>query len=438
MVSNPPQSPGRKNLQHLIIGSLAVLLLIGAKYLVGETRFGHWLNARGYEMLHSFLPNYDPQEDLPVVVLDISDLKRDPSGVTPPRGLQEIVEALVESRAKAVAIDIDFSPRVDPQEPLNTGARSEADEEFFEFLHEQRKKGVPVFVGVYNIGVRSESWLGTEENKDLAADMTLFNKDSDSTEVRAWLQCPGSTRLNSISKALAEAYAPPPQPPLWMRGVLVNYEDEENLKPSLENDKEKGGVSCLRAFTLVNYGKLELIQRLALQTPDRNSILGAKDVRGHNRFQDKLVIIGNGQRDKATDSFVIISRNEPVLGVYVHAVAAYTLVADPVYKFKHGFAVLLDGLLGAFIIVGLFVVRMRGVASDGLSAHSWESLFIFISILLTLSLGFVLVKVCNVLWLDFLLVILALLLHSKVQNGLAYVSSRIFKTKPATSIEGHP
>jgi CHASE2 domain-containing sensor protein len=430
MANNFPQVEKHGPLKHLVVGLLVVAFLIFAMLQVEATRLGRWSNARGYEFLHSFLATYNPKEDLPVVVLDISDLERAPDGTTPTDRLREIVEALIESRAKAIAIDIDFSPRLDAQHVLQTGPRSETDEEFFEFLHEQKKKGVPVFVGAYNIGVESKTWLGTEENQDLAADMTLFGENSDSTEVRAWLQCPDNPRLNSISKALADASGAHPPPPWWLRAVLVNYEDEQHLKPSPENNKNNRQVLCQRAYTLVNYGKLELIQKLTLQTLDRKAIVEARNGKGQSKFQDKLVIVGNGQRDKATDSFVVIGRDEPdegVFGVYVHAIAAYTLVADPVYRFKHWFTILLDGLLGALVVVGLFVVRRRRPAGGSFSLHTWESIFIFTSIVIVLLLGFILVKAYNILWLDFALVILALLLHSKVQDGMAYSLKRLFR-----------
>jgi CHASE2 domain-containing sensor protein len=343
-----------------------------------------------------------------------------------------MIEALVECRAKAIAIDIDFSPRIDARNPLQTGLRSEKDPKFFEFLHEQGKKGVPVFVGAYNIGAESKTWLGTESNKDLAADMTLFDKGSNSTEVRAWLQCPNSTKLNNISKALAEASGLRPQPPRWLSPLLVDDEAQENLRQTVKNDRSNNPVLCQRAYTLVNYSKLELIQKLALQTLDRNSILAARNTKGQSRFQDKLVIIGNGQRDKAADSFNIIGRDDPnasVFGIFIHAVATYTLTTDPVYRFKHWVTILLDSFLGAIVVIGLFVVGRRRGTDSRFSPHLRESIFILISILAVLSLGFIMVKIYNVLWLDFSLVILALLLHSKVHNGLAYFLRKLFKSE---------
>jgi len=103
------------------------------------------------------------------------------------------------------------------------------------------------------------------------------------------------------------------------------------------------------------------------------------------------------------------------------------LVADPVYRFKHWFTILLDGLLGALVVVGLFVVRLRHPAGGRFSVHTWESIFIITSIAIVLLLGFILVKACNILWLDFALVILALLLHSRVQDGTVYFLKRLFR-----------
>src|SRR5215216_866535 len=154
----------RKNYIDLAVGLVAVALLILVKVNVEDSYIGHWLDARGYELLHTFIPPFNREKEPSVVVLDISDLKRDIDGATPTKDLREIIEALVASRAKAIAIDIDFSPRVDPQNPLKTGARDEEDPEFFEFLRQQKKKGVPVFVGTYNIGAESKTWLGLEED----------------------------------------------------------------------------------------------------------------------------------------------------------------------------------------------------------------------------------------------------------------------------------
>src|SRR5260370_24578861 len=105
----------QKRYRSLAIGIVVVAILVLVKiYVVEDSYFGHWSNARGYEFLHSLISPFNPDKDVSVVVLDISDLKRDANGTTPSKNLQEIVGALVESKARAIAIDIDFSPRIDP------------------------------------------------------------------------------------------------------------------------------------------------------------------------------------------------------------------------------------------------------------------------------------------------------------------------------------
>lgn len=250
MKNNSQQSELAKVLRPLVIGLLVVALLIITKIQVESSSSGHWFNARGYEVLHSFLTNYTPNEDPPVIVLDISDLNPNPRDPTPNERLRELVSALLESGARAIAIDINFAPRPD------TGARADNDPDFFEFLHAQKKKGAHVFVGVGKFGVKPEEWLGMDEDKDLAADMTIM--DEDTTEMPAWLQCGENEKLYSISMALANAPGLHPQPPRWLKAVLGNYDDPEDLQQEIQPDSVGNKVLCRRAFTLVNYAKLEL------------------------------------------------------------------------------------------------------------------------------------------------------------------------------------
>jgi CHASE2 domain-containing sensor protein len=422
-MTDDKQQVKRKIKIDLAVGLVVVILLTLVKVSVEDSYIGHWFNVRGYEFLHRFIPAFNREKELSVIVLDISDLKRSADGITPINDLEGIIQALVASKVKAIAIDIDFSPRLDPQNPLKTGARAEEDPEFFEFLHEQKRKGVPVFVGAYNLGAESKTWLGLEEYKDLAADMVLF--DDDTTRVPMWLRCGEGEKLYSISKSLAEASRAKPAPSFLLKSFLEDPEAQENLKPTSKEAKSGEQIPCERAFTLVNYAKLELIQKLTLQASGKDSILLAKDEEGKSKFEGKLVIIGNAQRGKASDNFVVIGRHRPITGSHIHASATYSLVDEPVYKFKHWVTIVLDVLLGLIIVVGLFIVRLRHLEDSRFSFHRWESRFIFSSIIITLLLGFLFVRFLNVLWFDFSLVILAFLLHSKVHEWVLRIP-RIF------------
>jgi CHASE2 domain-containing sensor protein len=413
----------RKIYVDLAVGLVVVVILILVKTtLIEDSSYGDWFNAFGYEVLHSFKPPFNPEKEPSVVVLDISDLKRESDGTTPAKSLREIIEALVESRVKAIAIDIDFSPRIDAEEPIKTGARAEDDPEFFSYLHEERKKGIPVFVGAFGFGPETKTWLGLEEYKDLAADITIF--DEDTTQVPRWLQCPEGEKLNSLSMSMAEASGVHPGPRSWLKRFLKDPEAAESLSEYPMKDKGGRVIPCKRAFTLVNYSKLELMQLLIVQPLDRRSVLLAKNAEGNSKFENKLVIIGNAQRTKASDMFVVIGRHKPIPGVFLNAAATYTLVDEPIFEFKRSVTITLDLLVGLFVVGGLFALRFRHRGDAEYSINLSESVLIFVLILVTVLFGIILVKALDVLWLDFSLVLFALLLHSKVQEWVLWVPTR--------------
>jgi CHASE2 domain-containing sensor protein len=416
----------RKIYRDLFIGFGAIFLLtIVQVYFVEDSRIGRWLDAKGYEFLHKFIPAFDPDKEISVVVLDISNLKRDADGTTPTKDLREIVEALVESRAKAIAIDIDFSPRKDPSG--KTVLRNKKDPEFFDFLLDEKKKGVPVFVGVYNIGPEPKTWLGLEDYKVLAADMNF--SDENTTEVLKWLKCGDNEKLNSISMALAEASDSRPARSALLKFFLDDPEVPDNLKHETLKDNSGNKISCERADTFVNYAKLELIQNLMFSTPTKEAIVSAKNAAGKGKFEDKLVVIGNAQRGEATDTFVVSVRPQPIPGVYLHASATYTLVDEPIYKFKHWVTILLDIFIGLILVVCLFVFRSIRLGKSQSSSGLWEGLIIIAVIGLTLLIAYLLVRYIDVLWLNIPLVISAIFLHSKVHEGLRWITRRIFRNK---------
>lgn len=421
----------QKILIDLAIGFLAVTLLILLKvYLVEGSFVGHWIDAKGYEILHKVIPPFSRTHEPSVVVLDISELKRESDGTTPIKSLQDIVEALIASKAKAIAIDVDFSPRIDLQGEPNVGPRSEDDEEFFKYLRAKKQDGVNIVVGVYNPGVESETWLTPKEYRDLAADMTIF--DEDTTLIPRWMKCGNEEQLDSISTAMAKSSDENPAPSFPFRSLL---EKSEMIKSFVLKDKTLRSVSCDRAFALINYAKLEFLQDMNLQAPDKESVFKAKTVEGKSKFENKLVIIGNTQRGMA-DCFVVPGQTSPVAGAYLHASAVYSLVDEPVFKFRPAVIILLDLFLGSIVVIGLFLVRWKHLNNDQFSFYLWEGRFILFAIVLTFVLGLVLVRAFNILWLDFFLVVIALLLHSQVQEGLKWIPKSLWRWKSPSKKNG--
>lgn len=406
-----------ENAKYSVIGIIAIAALIGFKVLIiEETSLGHLFDRLGYRVWTGYLTKFDPNENIPVTVLDISGLKRDEQHAIPADKLREIVAALVENKAKAIAIDVDFSPRVNPnQEVFETFGRSDEDEDFFEFLHAQP---IPVFLGVFNPGVEPETWLGLNENKDLAADITFY--ESTTSEIPGWFQCKNQPKLNSISRALSGKSGLVPQSPSWIKNFAVDYESPENWKTKVILDKKKQEVHCNISYTLVNYAKLDLIQQLSLQTFDKEAISNAKNPNGTSKFQNKLVLIGNGQKARATDQFNVEGHDPTIAGIYIHAMAVYTQAVEPVYRLKTIYSVILDGIFGLAIVLWLYAIRAQKFSSQLV-----EPISIIVAIVAVFILGFVLVDRYRVLWSDFFLVILALLLHSHVQEIIGSFLSKL-------------
>src|ERR1700752_71369 len=417
-------------LKNLVIGIIAVLALTGIKvFLVEDTPYDRWMDARGYELLHSIISPFDPGKKLSVAVLDISDVPRLPNGATPTEPLQKIVQALVEGRAKAIAIDIDFSPSLEPVAQNIPDDRAEIVSQFYAQLQDLNKRGIPVFVGAFNIGPEPETWLGLDENKNLAADITLF--DEDTTLIPRWLRCDGGGKLNSMSMALAKTSKQQPSPNSMIKPLLDEPEAEDNLKTTTLQNQAGQDVECKRSFTFVNYSKLDLMQNLTLQWAGREALLSAKDASGKGKFENKLVLVGNTQRGKFTDPFVVAGRRDPVAGVYLHASATYSLVDEPIYKFKHRVEIAADLILGCGLVFTLFLVRLNHLRSDDPKKSSKpylsEGLIIFGLTVITLTVACLLVRFFDVLWLDVSLVIVALFLHSKVQEWFAWILNKLFK-----------
>ncbi len=413
-----------------VVGFSAVVILILLKVYVVEGSFtGHWINIKGYEVLHKLISPFSRNSEPSVVVLDISELKREPDGTTPAQSLREIVEALIASKAKAIAIDLDFGSRSDLQGGVNggpdVGPRAENDEEFFKFLRELKRSGKNVFVGIYNPAVDSDSWITPKEYKDLAAYMTLF--DEDTTLVPRWMKCGNEEPLKSISMALAESSNLHPLPFFLPKAFLNDREAPVNIEHFVQDDKMLRPVPCERAFTFVNYAKLEFLQGRILQASDKKSVYEAKFTDGTSKFENKLVIIGNTQRGMS-DCFVVPGQEKPIAGAYLHAAAVYSLVDEPVYELRPIVIVVLDFILGSIIVGGLFRVRW-GHLKDNRSPYLGEGRFIFIAIVGAVGAGLLFAKLFNVLWLDFSLVILALLLHSQVQKGLLWIPKSLWRSK---------
>ncbi len=384
-------------LLHFLIGLIVVGILVSAKLYIEKLPIGHRVELLTYEFLNSQIPAFSPEVEMPVVVLDISQIPGGKSGnVTSRETLKILINELIKQKARAIAIDIDFSPN-------DKGWIDKKDPQFFEFCLEQRQQGTPIFLGVYRTALQKpENWLGSAEFKDLAANIAI--NTSDTSRMLAWVQNNEEQKLFSLSSSLVNAAKVSPKtPPSFIKFALEEPDHTEIIDT-------KGEVKS--AGLLTNYSKLEAIhsQSLSAISPDSIRDLGS-------RFQNKLVIIGDGKFGEATDTFIIPGRNEPVPGVYLHASAVYTQTIEPFYELKHSSKIIIDLSLGLIILFIITVIRWRNT-DKSVDLEKKQKRFIWIAIISTFVIGIIAVRVLSVLWLDFFLVIFALFLHPTVENGI--------------------
>lgn len=382
----------RKIVSDFVIGVLITILLVSAKIAVEHTYLGHRIELLAYEFLHRRLSSFDPSAPLPVVVLDISKLSGGKDGTTTSRQqLQTMIDALLETEPRGIAIDHNFSP--DRKSGL---WRSKDDPDFLDHLRAKTTSDIPIYVGVISENVapgEPDLWLGSKEFRELATYMDI--NDEDTTKVPLWVRC-GSEKVYSISGRLAQSMPHTPQPPRLLRPIFRDLAQEE----------QECGEQCRCAYTLVNYAKLEAMQAQSLPIITADAIKNAED-----KFHERFVLLGDGKLTRAQDPFVVVGRTTPVTGVFLHATALYTLVSEPLYLFTESARVAIDLLLAILILSLVGILRWRHLNDENFVYHQREKVLIWLAVATVFIVGILLIQWLHIIWLDFVLVILALLLH---------------------------
>jgi hypothetical protein len=128
-----------------------------------------------------------------------------------------------------------------------------------------------------------------------------------------------------------------------------------------------------------------------------------------------MIILGDATR--FTDPFIVPGRERPIGGVYLEASAAYTLAIEPLYEFKHSVRLALDLVISVAIILGVAWMRYRHLKEgEKFHWHKWQSRFVYGTVAVVLVAGVLLVRGFGIMWLDFFLVVFALLLHPSVEG----------------------
>ena len=178
-VADPRQRRAWNILVYIFVGLFSTALLGGVKLAFEHTETGHDFELWVFENLQGQLSSID--RDNPIVLLDIGGLPGGKaSDPTPRKKLEEIIGALADQRPRAIAVDVEFSPKP------NDWA-SPDDPEFFDFcLKLSKEKQLPIFLAVgERKAATPQEWLGQEEFKDLAVAVAANPEDTAVSPSRA-------------------------------------------------------------------------------------------------------------------------------------------------------------------------------------------------------------------------------------------------------------
>ncbi|WP_080407497.1 CHASE2 domain-containing protein [Burkholderia ubonensis] len=396
-----------------VVIAFAIWLL---QNVLEKTELGKRIELGTFAFLQSVVPDFDPKDRLPVVVVDISGI---PGGanvrdITPRDKLRPLIDAIAKAHPAAIAVDIDFSPDEhwwrDPHDP-----------EFFDFCMDLRAKPteVPVFLGAFLArDDGQDAWLGSSLFADMAVDVQVGLESSADVTSRAYthflsLDHPNDRPLKTMSYALAEAYIGEkyehrtwPMAPrlLWLLPI------ESLVKPLSTKDPAIFGESD---GYLINYSKISQIKHETLLT-----ITNESAIEFTKYFEHKMVILG---RTEAADRFSPPG-GPPEAGVYAHAVAAYTFAIAPIFELKLPTRISLDLIFTSplFALI-LFPARPRENCEPLLAqrlADERENRWAWLSALCVVILGFLLMRTMQIMWLDFILVAAAQIVHPSVKRWI--------------------
>lgn len=249
--------------------------------------------------------------------------------------------------------------------------------------------------------------MGGEKYRDLAA--TVIIPKEETSRIPIWFRAnPEYPKLFSLSASVAKASQKVHLPDGFAWAVESADEEFPGTERHLKENMEY-------ADALVNYSKLEAIQQNKLLTISQTSIRESGE-----KLHDRMVILGDGTKEKAVDMFIVAGRREPVAGVYLHASAVYTFAREPMYEFKSWLRLLLDFLLSACIMGAVVIARYRHLQDRKVyDWHKTQNRLVLAFLIGICVLAFLLVRYAGILWLDFLMVMFALWLHPKIEGRIS-------------------
>jgi CHASE2 domain-containing sensor protein len=451
----PAHKPGHLA-RELCLALLVVLVLTLGKLWFEHTPDGESLQYLTYDRQQRLDAQRRPRgEMLPVAVVDITALGPVPSPeegrpelITPREPLLRLMRELANSGALGVGVDVDFSP--------DRGRYvTAADPRFFHQCRELTDdlgRPVPVFLGIRRTqSLPRAHWLGGEDAAALAAQIAAPREDR--RKLPAEVQVKGQEPVCSLSARLAALHPDYTgglcRPAGEAAGASGSHRPDGHAEAEGGHASGEGGhasgegghprwPSWLAEQFEAHHGAADIhaLEYLVDYSPVRQ--LMDERIKADRmgrlptdlepaRLAGKLVLVGYATPGRSTDMTRVPGYEDEVPGVFAHAAGVYTLVDRPLYELRHLFRLVLDLVLAAVLVGIVFGVRLRlhRAGAEHATAHRVELFTILGLIVVVWVAGSQLPLRLGLIWTDYILVVLALLLHPYAGTMLEAIGERL-------------
>ena len=393
-MNRSPVSPrsggsGRKPSKAFLSLLLLMLLQRGIESVGSFQKF----ELAGYNALQLLL-DWPSGPPVPIVVVDISDLPPK-AGITPRPALLALLTTLKDAKARAVGIDIDFSPEhnvfVSPADPV--------------FFAACRSLGIPVFLGVgRSAGSAREAWLGKREFADLAAAIVVPEASGTTGHGGAAGPYPVAipqlgadgipAELRSMAVALASVSKPDIEDTLTTPGFF--------FEPIVERSVGQG--RAIPEFT-VDYSFIRRLRRTSV-SPRWNAEGQLTTSFDAALLDGRLVLVGDLKGSSDADIFAVAGITGKASGVLLHASATMTLLQGPLRAFKEWLRTTIEIALLAIVPFCL---------SQKVTSRRWRLFWMIAASSGIVAGAAALVLWARVLWFDWLPVLVLVVTHTLVE-----------------------
>jgi CHASE2 domain len=387
----------------------AILLILAKEFLDSKTKAGEQLELATYGWLQHQLASLEPDAELPLVIVDLTDTKpkkikgaQKGEQATPRDTLLSLLTTLiVKKNARAVGIDVDLSPLHDGRLPVTPG-----DYKFFDdcLTLQEKNPRSKIYLGVYRtVVLPRKNWLGPDKYQSLAA--SILAPRHEVTKMVSCIAANGAEtcEADTLSGLLAKEL--PSQPATPRKHLADRF---PRIAERISDRRLTGDLSV--GLFPVDYSQLHRLMSHDYTFPsgDPKIVSTFPDF-----FETKIVLVGDANPDSSADKFVVPGEPEPVPGIYIQASAIYTLSQAPLYELTDLGRWVVDLGLAFLVIVAISLIRWfhSGRTTREVAHHRIEGWLILVVVVVCIIVGAGFVRKHRILWTDFVLAIFALLLH---------------------------